>query len=51
MKNYDDKGHRTYPDELFGEHAYRIMCTKCNGSRIVSVTCRYQGTGIHNKPF
>lgn len=49
--DYDDVGHHTAPGELFGDHSYRIKCTKCGGSRVVTIICNYPGSGSHNKPF
>lgn len=47
---YGDKGHYTYPDELFGEHHYAIKCV-CGKEQAVTIFCQYPGNNSHNTPF
>lgn len=48
---YIDLGHHTYPDELFGEHTYKLMCKCGKEYETVSIICHYPGTNSHNTPF
>lgn len=48
---YDDLGHRTNPDELFGEHTYLLKCRCGKEYETVSIICYYPGTNSHNTPF
>ncbi len=34
-----------------GSHTYRIHCTKCGYSRVITIPCKYEQLGYHSTPF
>lgn len=42
----DDLGHRG-----LDQHAFRLRCGVCSGSKDVSIICNYNATGRHNTPW
>lgn len=42
----DDLGHKGKD-----EHAFRLTCGECSGSKEVRILCEYNSTGWHNTPW